>query len=824
MDNSDIISVILCGGQGKRMRSTNLHKVCFPINGTPAIIRTIDVLKSAGLSRFLIVVGQMAEQVISTITQKHPDVFFVYQPSPRGTGHAVSCAVEVLTASKHDGLILIVMGDKVIEPYVIERLIETHRQTNPDLTLTTLPKTEKTTAGRVVVDSDENVLGIVELADIQRAARSGEKITLAGKRFTARQIERRADRVNASLYLFDASTLYDAIHSLRDDNAQGELYLTDTVEYVAKAGKKITLMHVENPEDLMAYNTPEELLEVEEVIRKRLAGRKRIRAPRKKLPVRQLRRAGELIKIFEENPPRLRRTMIAIYGQDTDLLAERRKAFVKLLQTFIRHYGPERKVVLARAPGRVNLLGRHVDHRGGHVNVMAINKEIIVAAAAREDDTVTLMNVNARQFPRRQFRIGELLRAADWYDWVDFINSATVRHVLEASHGDWSNYAKAAVLRLQHACSDHRLIGADCVVSGNIPMGAGLSSSSAMVVGMAEVAVALNGLDITTQQFVDLCGEGEWFVGSRGGSADHAAIRSGKKGRIAKVGFFPFRIVQTVALPDNLALIIANSGIVAAKSASARDTYNHRVATYDLAEMLLRKRSGMLKNMEHLRDVNPNTLGVSPAEIYRAVKLLPIQITRSEARELLKDQSERLEQIFSSHADIGPYRLRDVAMFGIAECLRSEMFADLLRSRRINQIGQLMSISHDGDRIVRYRNGKPIRFRLSYTDKHLDRLIADATSDDPVRRASAELFRQPGRYTCSTPEIDLIVDLVSKIDGVYGAQLAGAGMGGCAMILCEADVADKVFDVLRQGYYRPRGIKFDAHLCRPVAGSGILTV
>ena len=56
-------------------------------------------------------------------------------------------------------------------------------------------------------------------------------------------------------------------------------------------------------------------------------------------------------------------------------------------------------------------------------------------------------------------------------------------------------------------------------------MGAGLSSSSAVVVAMAEAAVALNGLDVTPQQFVDLCGEGEWFVGSRGGSAAGSGAR-----------------------------------------------------------------------------------------------------------------------------------------------------------------------------------------------------------------------------------------------------------------------------------------------------------
>jgi len=80
----------------------------------------------------------------------------------------------------------------------------------------------------------------------------------------------------------------------------------------------------------------------------------------------------------------------------------------------------------------------------------------------------------------------------------------------------------------------------DCAVTGDIPVAAGLSSSSAVLVAVAHAAVAINDFDLEPRQFVDLCGEGEWFVGSRGGAADHAAIRFGRRGSIAHVRFFPF--------------------------------------------------------------------------------------------------------------------------------------------------------------------------------------------------------------------------------------------------------------------------------------------
>jgi len=824
MAERDTACVILAGGQGKRMRSTDRHKTCFPIAGVPAIVRTVGMLKSVGLRQFLIVVGQMAEQVIATVAEAHPESAFVYQAEPRGTGHAVACAAGALRAAGHDGDVLVTMGDRLVRPRVVSELLGRHAQTGADVTLAVVPKTERSTSGRVVCDSRGRVLGIVELPDIRRAARRRRKVGLGGRRLTAAQVERASRHVNPSLYLFRAPVLQEALGALGDDNAQGELYLTDTIGHVSAAGGSVATVEVPDPEDLMGFNTPEELLAVEEVVSRRLAGRRRISVGRPRPSRRSFRTPAEWLKLVESDPPRMRRRMRQTYGSDEDLLAERRKAFAAVLKGFARMYGPDRKVVLARAPGWVNLMGRHVDHRGGYVNVMAISREVLLVAGPRDDDVVALSNLRRREFPHRGFRIGELLRAADWMSWMDYVNSSTVRQVLEAYRGDWSNYAKAAVTRLQHACPDTRLRGMDCMVGGNIPMGAGLSSSSAVVVAVAEAAVALNGLDVTPQQFVDLCGEGEWFVGSRGGSADHAAIRTGERGRVARVGFFPFRIEETIGFPEGLSLAIVNSQVRASKSAGARDTFNQRVATYRLAEMLLRRRSPMLRSMEHLRDVQPEALGVSAAEIYRAIKRLPPRLTRRSAARLLPDAGGELEEIFATHAHVGPYRLRDVAMYGIAECRRSDMFAGQLRGGKLDHVGMLMRTSHDGDRVVRHAGGWPAAHRPGYGDAALEGLIRDAASEDASRRAGAALWAQPGRYACSTEEIDLIVDLASSVEGVVGAQLAGAGLGGCAMVLAGDGALRPLASALRKGYYRPRKLRFEVHVCRPVAGSGILAV
>ena len=152
------------------------------------------------------------------------------------------------------------------------------------------------------------------------------------------------------------------------------------------------------------------------------------------------------------------------------------------------------------------------------------------------------------------------------------------------------------------------------------------------------------------------------------------------------------------------------------------------------------------------------------------------------------------------------------------------MYAGLLESNQLEQIGRLMQISHDGDRIVSYRGGWAEKFSPSYSDAKLDRLIKNCSSNKPELVAAAQLWAQCGRYACSTAEIDYIVDLACAQPGVIGGQLAGAGLGGCAMILTNNDHVDALLTVLRNSYYKPRGLKPDLYVCKPVTGSGLINV
>ena len=797
------------------MASASRHKVCFPILGVAAINRAIDTYKAAGLRRFMVVIGQMPEQVIQTVSDAHPDVTFVYQAVPRGTGHAAKVAADALAAQNFTGNVMVVMGDKVAQTEVVTNVLERFESSKADVVVTTLAKTKESTAGRVVTDKDGSVLGVVELPDIKQARSKRTKLPLAGKKLTPAAIEKNSDGVNASLYMFNFAKLQQALRKLKSNNAQGELYLTDTVEYIAGKGKVETLL-VKDSTALMAFNTPQELMAIEDIVRQYETPPRVSVVSKRRLSKKIYKPASQWLSLLNNNPPRLKKLLSDTYGSDETLIADRRAAMIELVEKFAKKFGPDRSMLLCRAPGRINLMGRHVDHRGGFVNVMAISRDVLLATAPREDDTITLANLNEKLFPPRQFSISELVRGFSWADWMEFLGSRAAQSVIQSAPGDWSHYARAPLLRMEHEIRGVHLKGMDCLVSGNIPMGAGLSSSSALVVAFAEAAVTLNGLSVGMRDFIDLCGEGEWFVGSRGGSADHAAIRTSKAGAISRVGFFPFNLAGQVPFPQNMRVVIAHSGAQAIKSAGARDIYNQRVASYEIAQMLLKRVWPAAASIEHLRDLAPGHLGVRPGEIYRALKRLPGNVSRAQLRKLLDgDDSERLEQLFATHANVGSYDLRGVALYGISECLRSEQFAEAISAGDYERVASFMRASHDGDRLYRQdSHGKEKKFVVRTDNGYLERLAV----------TNADLAVQPGRYACSTSALDQLVDISNSVDGVVGSQLAGAGLGGCMMILVRADALDNLMRQLKKRFYRPQKMKFDAHVCTPAAGAGVLEI
>jgi galactokinase len=140
--------------------------------------------------------------------------------------------------------------------------------------------------------------------------------------------------------------------------------------------------------------------------------------------------------------------------------------------------------------------------------------------------------------------------------------------------GDWGNYVKAAAQALAGRFGSLR--GVDGLVSSTIPIAAGLSSSSALVIAAALALLHASGEFIDRLELAELMADGERYVGLRGGGMDQAISLLAERNSASRIDFEPLRLTP-IKVPEVWRLVIADSLERAPKAASAKDVYNRRV-------------------------------------------------------------------------------------------------------------------------------------------------------------------------------------------------------------------------------------------------------
>ena len=482
-----------------------------------------------------------------------------------------------------------------------------------------------------------------------------------------------------------------------------------------------------------------------------------------------------------------------------------------VFDAYLKKFG-NADMFLLKVPARINLLGTHIEHRGGYVNYLTIDKELWCASGKRNDRKVVACNIE-KKYALGEFEIDSELPEKN-VEWLDFIRK------VKLSPGNWLNYIKASVLYLQNKFPEIHLKGMNLCFYGEIPVGGGLSSSSAVVVAAMLSACKINNLDIKKEKLAEMCGEAEWYVGTRGGAGDHAAMIFGKENQIAHLRFFPFQI-EYLFFPSEYSIICCNSLVEAKKSSMAKSAFNERIACYEIGfEMIKKNFPELADKLTYLRDINTENLG-SEEIIYKILLSLPESLTRKEIQEILPEKKDVITTIFETHFEPEQgYKIRDVMMYGIAECARSKKCVYFLKNGDIDKFGQLMFISHDGDRVVKFlNNGKTEKWNFSITDEYLETLIQNLRSSELGVTKQTRIYNQPGVYRCSTPELDFIVNLAKKIHGVQGAKLTGAGLGGCVLILVQKEYAEETLEILNTKYYRARNLPEVAFICKSTNGA-----
>ncbi|MDW7675278.1 MAG: bifunctional UDP-N-acetylglucosamine diphosphorylase/glucosamine-1-phosphate N-acetyltransferase GlmU, partial [Bacillota bacterium] len=239
-------AIILAAGKGTRMKS-KLAKVLQPINGKAMISYVIEGLQNADISEPVIVVGHQHDDIEKYLGDGYK---YAMQAEQLGTGHAVMMAKEALNINA-EGLLLVVCGDTpLITSSTFKNLIKYHEEANAAATILTCHFDDPTGYGRIVRDTANQVVAIVEEKDADNQIK---EIT----------------EINTGTYCFSNKLLWESLNSIKPNNAQGEYYLTDVIKALVDKNHKVEALVIEDRTETMGINNKVQLAEANMVLRHR---------------------------------------------------------------------------------------------------------------------------------------------------------------------------------------------------------------------------------------------------------------------------------------------------------------------------------------------------------------------------------------------------------------------------------------------------------------------------------------------------------------------------------------------------------------------------
>lgn len=246
-----------------------------------------------------------------------------------------------------------------------------------------------------------------------------------------------------------------------------------------------------------------------------------------------------------------------------------------LVNAFQRAYGaPPDKI--ARAPGRVNLIGEHTDYNDGFVMPIAINRAVYIAARARDDGQVRVTALDVQNGQTDQFALDDIQHHTEYR---------------------WANYVRGVAYYL--ARENVKLTGIDAAITSDVPSGAGLSSSAALEVCTATILQAFTSWCLSGVVVAQICQRAENdFVGVKSGIMDQYASALGEQDAALKIDCRALTY-DAVKLPRGVTVVVADTN---KKRHLAGSDYNTRRMECENAAMLLGELLG--KRVDALRDVS----------------------------------------------------------------------------------------------------------------------------------------------------------------------------------------------------------------------------
>lgn len=248
MENK-INAVILAAGKGTRMKSDK-SKVLHEIFGKTLLGYVLDAINNTQIiEKSYVIVGHQAEAVTEFVNSNYENAQTVLQSPQLGTGHAVSMVCPSL--ENFDGEVVILCGDTpLITPETLKDFISHHRKLNSDITVMSAIFENPTNYGRII--------------------RKGESLSAIVEEKDATSAQKKIKEVNAGIYCINWAKVKTAFSELKNNNAQGEYYLTDIISWGVEKGLNTNVYTIEDNTEIFGINSKTHLAQATSMLNQKI--------------------------------------------------------------------------------------------------------------------------------------------------------------------------------------------------------------------------------------------------------------------------------------------------------------------------------------------------------------------------------------------------------------------------------------------------------------------------------------------------------------------------------------------------------------------------
>ncbi|KAK3708644.1 galactokinase [Vermiconidia calcicola] len=416
------------------------------------------------------------------------------------------------------------------------------------------------------------------------------------------------------------------------------------------------------------------------------------------------------------------------------------------------------------SPGRVNIIGEHIDYSLFEVIPMAITADVLLAVSVHPleegPSTIHLTNINPQKFESKSF---------------DIPDTGDVH--IDSSALEWSNYFKSGLMGatelLRKKQKDFKQsVGMDILADGKVPSGGGLSSSAAFVCASALAVMKANGVDeVDKKELVEVAIVSERAVGVNSGGMDQSASVFPLQGSALYVSFVPELSAKNVAFPElksPLTFVIAQSFVQADKHTTGPVCYNLRVVEVTLAALVFSKIFGLKELPSDAGPLGVSLRGFQDSYMQQKEGIHDNHtVSKSDFQDQLQDLVQKVDQYLPQEEGYTRQQISEIIGEDISSIEEKYMKKFPVRAERFKLRQRAMHVFGEAIRVLRFMellSAPPPQTEKENTEllQALGELMND--TQDSCRDI----------YENSCSELDELCNL-ARAAGSYGSRLTGAG-------------------------------------------------